>query len=349
MKSLNRLKLTRIILNVIFVFFIIYTSIDNNRDTIPYYVIVIYNVLLFVPSWLNNYLLLPMFRKRKVFIKYILQLFVLFLVSVFVIGNYINRQYVKFLNDDLSEYTSFAVTSVAPKSLKSYQCYFDVYPGILLVLIVMTIGYVIQEYLQKIKNDQKIKTEQNIAELNLLKSQISPHFLFNVLNSLYALSLKSSKETPDVILKLSDILRYSLYESQQKQLLISDEIHVLKTYIEIEKIRIPVNASVYFNCENVNESVKIAPMLLLPIVENAFKHGVDSMIDESYVKINLYCNEKELIFKCENNYKPQIKNDFGGIGLENVRKRLKLLYPSNHFLEIINNKDTYSVSLKIKF
>ena len=169
------------------------------------------------------------------------------------------------------------------------------------------------------------------------------------MNSLYALSLKKSEETPDVILKLSDILRYSLYESQEKEISINKEIQILKTYIDIEKIRISENANITFNHDEIKDSVKIAPMLLLPLIENAFKHGTDSTIETSYIKAFLSCNEKSLIFNCENSFKESSQKDVGGIGIENIRKRLQLLYPSKHQFEIEKDKDVFKVILEIKF
>lgn len=278
-----------------------------------------------------------------------LAVLLLFLTSVIVLGQYLKGLYSQFEKSELADFTPFAIHASVPSSLAAYQHYFDVFPGILLLMAIMAIGYIVQEYGFKIKKEEAILAQQNRAELALLKSQISPHFLFNILNSLYALSLKTAKETPDVILKLADILRYSLYETQEREITISQEIHILETYIAIEQLRIPANARVSFQYVGGKDSIKIAPMLLLPLIENAFKHGVDSTIDDSYIEAHLYCDDNNLRFECKNSYKEKATKDIGGIGIENIRKRLQLLYPSRHVIQIKKEEATFSVTLEIKF
>ena len=349
MKPLKEYNFLRLFLNLVFTGLILVAAISNNQRNLPIGFIFLYNILLFVPAWINNFWFLPNLRRSKKVKHYLISVIVLLLVSIITLGQYLKWLYHQFSTNELDNFTPLAITSPAPKSLEKYQHFFDVYPGIIILMIVMTIGYSVQEFLLKIKKEEKINTQQTLAELSLLKSQISPHFLFNVLNSLYALSLKKSEETPDVILKLSDILRYSLYESQEKEISINKEIQILKTYIDIEKIRISENANITFNHDEIKDSVKIAPMLLLPLIENAFKHGTDSTIETSYIKAFLSCNEKSLIFNCENSFKESSQKDVGGIGIENVRKRLQLLYPSKHQFEIEKDKDVFKVILEIKF
>ncbi|WP_306353105.1 sensor histidine kinase [Flavobacterium sp. '19STA2R22 D10 B1'] len=346
---MNRLNFSRLTLNVVFVGFIVSASVNNNVKNLPLGFILLYNIMLFVPAWINSLWLLPNFRLHKSIIRYTVDAVALFLISVIISGQYLKWLYHHFDKSELSDFTALAVTSSSPQLLEEHQHYFDAFPGIILVMSAMAIGYVLQEYLLKIKKEESIKAQQNIAELVLLKSQISPHFLFNVLNSLYALSLKTSEKTPDVILKLSDILRYSLYETQEKEISIIKEIHILNTYIDIERLRMPSNASISFHYDEVKDSIKIAPMLLLPLVENAFKHGTDSTIGVSYIEANLNCDGKRLLFECKNSFKEQATKDIGGIGIENIRKRLQLLYPTKHILKIKKNKDTFSVTLEIKF
>lgn len=349
MNPLKRLNFSRLLLNIVFAGFIVFASINNNAKILPVGYILLYNILLFVPAWINNFWLLHNFRLHKKFIRYTVDAIALFLISVITSGQYLKWLYNRFELSELTDFTSMAITSSAPKLLEKHQHYFDAFPGIILIALALAIGYVLQEYLLKIKKEESIKAQQSIAELSLLKSQISPHFLFNVLNSLYALSLKTSKDTPDVILKLSDILRYSLYETQEKEISIDKEIHILNTYIDIERLRMPANASISFNHDDVKDSIAIAPMLLLPLIENAFKHGTDSIIGDSYINANLHYDGSRLTFECENSFKEQIAKDFGGIGIDNIRKRLELLYPSRHELKIKKDVATFSVSLEILF
>lgn len=349
MKSLQGYNFLRLLLNIAFIGFIVFAGINNNVKNLPAGFIFLYNIMLIVPAAVNNFWLLPGFRVHKNILRYVATAIALFLISTALLGQYLKWLYNHFQATELSDFTPLAATSSAPRVLENYQHYFDAFPGIILMMSVMAIGYVLQEYLLKIKKEESIKAQQIIAELVLLKSQISPHFLFNVLNSLYALSLKMSEETPDVILKLSDILRYSLYETQEKEISIIKEIHIINTYIDIEQLRMSANASISFDYRQVKDSVIIAPMLILPLIENAFKHGTDSTIGASHIDATLYCDDNILIFECKNSFKEQTMKDFGGIGIENIRKRLQLLYPSKHSLKISKNENIFSVTLEIKF
>lgn len=349
MKSLQVYNLIRLLLNIFFFGLIVFASIDNNDKNLPLFAIVSYNIMIFIPAWINNFVLLPRLRSTKKVKDYLITVLIVLTISIGAAGYYLSWLYDHFNKNELEDFTALAVTSSAPQFLEKYQSYFDAYPGIIVIAVMMAIGYTVQEYLLRIKKNESALAQQRIAELSLLKSQISPHFLFNVLNSLYALSLKMSKETPDVILKLSDILRYSLYESQPKEISVASEIHILHTYIDIERLRMPANATISFQHDDVKETVKIAPMLLLPLIENAFKHGIDSTIDGSYIDVTLSCNDTRLLFKCTNSFKETISKDFGGIGIENIRKRLKLLYPSKHFFSVQKDENIFTVTLEIKF
>jgi len=348
MIRLKDYNIFRLVLNILFTGFILFAAVDNSAKNIPLLFILLYNLLLFVPAWFNNFWLLPNLRKTKNVKHYLISMISIFISGVFILGNYAHFLYNKFEDSRLEDFTALAITSSAPRLLEKHQYYFDVFPAIIMVLLVMIIGYVMQEYASKIKKEEHLNAQNTIAELSLLKSQISPHFLFNVLNSLYSLSLKKAEETPDVILKLSDILRYSLYESQEKEISIKDEIHMLKTYIDIEQLRLPENTNITFDYQ-INNSVNIAPILLLPLIENAFKHGVDSSIDESFISATLICDHKLLTFTCKNSFKESVSKDYGGIGIKNVKKRLELLYPMKHSLEITKSEDVFDVNLEIKF
>ena len=349
MKPIKAIGLLRLFLNLLFTGFILIAALSNNVKNLPVGFILLYNILLLSSAWVNNFWLLPRLRRNKNVLRYVVALTLTVIAATIILGSYLQWLYLEFKTSELIDFTSLAAPSSAPSGLEKYQYYFDVIPGIIIMTAMLSVGYAIQQSLLKIKNDKQIQAQQAIAELNLLKSQISPHFLFNVLNSLYALSLKKSEETPDVILKLSDILRYSLYETQEKEISIRNEIHILNTYIDIERIRISANAQISFVCAQVRDSVKIAPMLLLPLIENAFKHGIDSTIGISYINASLICDENNLIFTCENSFKDAAKKALGGIGIDNVRKRLQLLYPSKHIFEINKGKNVFKITLEIKF
>ena len=184
-------------------------------------------------------------------------------------------------------------------------------------------------------------------ELNYLKKQIHPHFLFNTLNTIYGLALKQSKNTPDVILKLSNLLDYILYQINQPKVHLKEEISHVKEYLELEKIRFQDTLKVSFISDDIPNSVKVAPMLLIPFVENAFKHGaiLDGFL---HVYITITFDKNSLNFTIKNSVKTlekMVVNE--GIGLKNIQKRLDILYPDSYDLQLQHNENWYEVNLTI--
>jgi len=194
---------------------------------------------------------------------------------------------------------------------------------------------------------QEIIKKKLETELQFLKAQTNPHFLFNTLNNIYALARKKSDDTADVVMKLSKLLRFMLYESQKRTVSIADEMQVLTDYIELEKIRYNENLKVDFNRAVDNALQPVAPLILLPFVENAFKHGISENRFSSYIRINLELKNGQLSFFCENSKAEETAKSEGEmIGLGNIKRQLELLYPK-HLLEIKNEKSYFTVLLKI--
>lgn len=189
-------------------------------------------------------------------------------------------------------------------------------------------------------------------ELNFLKSQINPHFLFNTLNNIYSLSLQKSDRSPEMILKLSDLMRYMLYECNVATVSLKREIQFLEDYIALEKIRHGEKAEITFTVEGDTENKNIPPLLLIPFVENAFKHGINAQFGNAWVhiKLKLDTNATAFLFSIENN-KPTLpepkKQMTGGIGIENAKKRLHMIYPKTHQLRIEETNNTFIVELSI--
>ncbi|WP_460219136.1 sensor histidine kinase [Psychroserpens sp. MEBiC05023] len=182
-------------------------------------------------------------------------------------------------------------------------------------------------------------------ELNYLKMQIHPHFLFNTLNTMYGFALKKAEETPDMILKLSNLLDYLLYQTEKPFVLLSEEIAHINDYIELEKMRFNDKINVQFEMSIESDTTTIAPMVLLPFIENSFKHG--SIVENSLnIAIILTATSNMVHFSIKNTH---TKNNTTtpGLGLENIKKRLELLYPDNHNLNIYDNLDTFEVSLQL--
>ncbi len=211
-------------------------------------------------------------------------------------------------------------------------------------------------FIQQEKNElEKIKliTELQLreAELKLLKAQVQPHFLFNTLNNLYGLTLEKSDDAPELVLRLSEILDYILYRCDANRVALSEEIKNLKNYIEIEKIRYSENMKLKLQFPGEIRSLKIAPLILLPFVENAFKHGVSNFAGKAFVELKMVIVDKNLIFNIKNSKNARLKREgrtSKGIGLKNVKKRLELLYPEKYILNIENGEETFSVNLTIE-
>ena len=201
-----------------------------------------------------------------------------------------------------------------------------------------------KELLNKILATQLQLKEQ---ELHYLKRQIHPHFLFNTLNTIYGFALKQSKHTPEIILKLSNLLDYILYQVNKPKVSLKEEVLHIQEYIELEKIRFQDTLKVEFESSQISEEIQIAPMLLIPFVENAFKHGnlVDGFLR---IKVRIEAGNNQLSFFIKNTVKEyDSTNEKSGIGLENIRKRLELNYGNNYQLtnEIVDT--WYIVKLTI--
>lgn len=202
-----------------------------------------------------------------------------------------------------------------------------------------------QKY-ESVEREQELQKEKLQTELSFLKAQINPHFLFNTLNNIYGLSLKNSPQTSDAILKLSELLQFMVHDGAAEKIKLADEIKTLKDYIELEKLRYGNRLSVIFEQEIDNDEELIAPLLLIPFVENSFKHGASQSRFNSSISIQLKLNEGLLNF-CVSNSKEGNSENVTGIGLKNISRQLELIYGKHHQLEIKNQSNTFEVELTI--
>lgn len=193
---------------------------------------------------------------------------------------------------------------------------------------------------------------QSQSELQLLQSQISPHFLFNTLNNMYGIALTEHQKIPSLLLKLSDLLRYSVYEAKEPLVPLKHEIDYLKNYIDFEKIRIGDRLELICELEPVtDEQIKVAPMLLIVYIENAFKHAKNTTDQKILVQISLKTWNGVILFNIKNTYSQQQRKTFdkhSGLGLVNAKRRLEVLYPNQHVLHIEANNNIYNVNLQLK-
>ena len=210
------------------------------------------------------------------------------------------------------------------------------------------LSFLIRSFMQD--TDMKLlKEQQLVSELNYLKAQLHPHFFFNTINNIYGLALKQSTDTAPMVARLGDMMRYILYEADQKSVLLSKEISFLSNYIQVEQIRHQEHIAIQFDVQDIKPSNKIQPLLLLPFIENAFKHGLEEETKEGYVTIVLCQTEHDLTLEVVNSKPPMLsQKDAPGIGIKNVRKRLDLLYPGKYRLDIFDEDDSYRINLIIQ-
>lgn len=201
-----------------------------------------------------------------------------------------------------------------------------------------------------LEKDKVTLERDNLAmELEILKSQISPHFLFNTLNSIYRMSKTGDPKTSESIVRLSNMLRYLLYQTNEEKILLTKELEFLQDYLSLAKLRFGHSTKIDLELDNVNEPYKIVPLILIPFVENAIKHGPERSRNDSWLKVSLKLIDDKLDFEVSNAVNAKSDKPIpGGIGLKNVARRLDLHYERNYTLNVNEDEDFYSVHLVIK-
>jgi sensor histidine kinase YesM len=220
-----------------------------------------------------------------------------------------------------------------------------------LFMVFLSLGLRVLERQSKIEKEQEEMEKAKLnAELALLKNQISPHFFFNTLNNIYSLIGRNNEDSKNAVIKLSKMMRYVLNENGQDSKQLIDEVEFMNNYIDLMKLRIGAKTRINVNFPTEYSDLMIPHLLFISLIENAFKYGI-SVQEESYVNISLECNGHKILFKCENGL-PESNNGpifaSTGIGLENLKKRLSLLYPGRHELEIEKTKNKFEVKLFIQ-
>ncbi len=192
-----------------------------------------------------------------------------------------------------------------------------------------------------------LENEKSQTELSLLKQQINPHFFFNTLNNLYALSLQKDTRTSESILQLSELMRFTIYKGQEDRILLTEEVKYLEDYIELQQMRLRIPLKLSFEKEILNDNFLIAPMLLIVIIENAFKHGIETADQEAFLHISLKVSNHQLEFTCINSVENKLEDHKPGIGLQNLRSRLDLIYPNNYKLVLNKEPGIFKAMLHI--
>jgi len=306
----------------------LYILVDKLVD-VSFFVLIVYINILF---------LIPRFLQKKNLLAYLFSLILL----VLLVTPILTLAYVILYRED----GVYVADILGNKSMIFLRC--------LLVGLTSTGWKVTSDWLVLQGEKRELESQNLQSELKFLKSQINPHFFFNTLNNLYALTLKKSDLAPEIVLRLSEMMRYMLYESNEKEVSLEKEIKYVMNYIELEKLRQGSNFEINFMLDGSPSGQKIAPLMFIPFLENSFKHGLDAQIKRGYVNIKMLLQEKSVQLDIENSKPPSLITPqkalkSGGIGLENVKRRLKLLYPNRHQLQITDNPTSYKVSLNIEF
>jgi two-component system, LytTR family, sensor kinase len=288
--------------------------------------------LMLVIVYLNVFYLIPKYYKARRFLIY-------YFILMILIGIYI---YAAIGLED------FIMPRTRPGQAIINTVIFNFF-NIARYCVIAFLLYDLQEKLDQGKQLNQIKIEKMNTEINYLRAQINPHFLFNTLNNLYGLALEKSERTPEVILKLSKIMDYMLFELDGSKVPLEKDVENLESYIELEKIRQGNNAKIVFNKSGTIDNQLIEPLLLLPLVENAFKHGVNKMIEGAYLEIKLEVAGNGIWFEVTNNYSQSTseKQMHSSIGLTNLRRRLELFYPNHYTLTINDDSVNYRVMLTL--
>lgn len=289
-------------------------------------------------TYFTLYFLLPRYLLRGEYLPF----FTWFVVASFVAGTV--QRYVAFSIHYPLYYPEWLSEPFFwfPKIVKTFAA---IYPVVFAAVAIKLLKY----WYTNQKAQQVLTQEKLQAELKFLKTQIHPHFLFNTLNNLYALTLKKSDKAPETVLKLSELINYMLYECRSDEVALSKEIKFIRNYIDIEKMRYGDKLDIDLRVTGDVGERTIAPLILLPFVENCFKHGASEDLQQSWVKVSIDSHSDHVVIKVENSKAGEngVKRE-EGIGITNVKRRLDLLYPNKHELKIMNGAETYLVILSIR-
>lgn len=335
----------RIVRNAVFWLIFALYHYRGRGSFVNYPVILVTLVISYgIPCYINNLLLIPRYLLRHKYLQYS-ALFILLL----------------FITTTASYYSTMLLNVTLHRllpdidymgSLKDVAFIYHAFPS-LIMFALLTFGKFTFDAITNQRKMEHLEKQKLESELENLKSQINPHFLFNALNTIYGMARRTDKDTADAIMKLSDILRHSLYECNDEQITIEKEMEFLQHYIEFARLRVHDKNSIKIKINADLRNQKIAPLLLIPFVENAIKHGLGKHAGKGWVDINISVSGNELLFVCANsNYNKRQSiigmSNYGGIGFKNAKRRLELLYPSRHALNINDDEELYKVELKMQ-
>ncbi|TKC12344.1 hypothetical protein FA048_01615 [Pedobacter polaris] len=299
----------------------------------------LFSVLNLSAFYINYIFLIPEFiQKRKKYWLYVFSFVFILAASVLI------KTTIAVLNPEDLLQSIGRKGEIHHISVNEYVIVSTFFSGFVLVsscIIKFSVDWFSNEKIQR-----SLESEKKDMELQFLKSQLNPHFLFNSLNNIYSLAYQKSEKTADAILKLSEIMRYMIYESNDSWVDLSKEVEYVTSFVELQKLRFKDGAAVNITINGEIDGQKIVPLILISFVENAFKHGVAND-PEDPIKINIIANQKILHFSVSNKKNKTNKDAMGGVGLNNVERRLQLLYPDRYKLNIVNSATHYTTELML--
>ncbi|WCT13097.1 sensor histidine kinase [Mucilaginibacter jinjuensis] len=295
------------------------------------------NILL---TYLNLYVLMPLFYYRQEYVRYAISLVLILLIGG-ILARFLTHTFIvpweKLHNPvryGLENKNFWIPVRILRLSLETCP----------LIAVTMVIQLMRNAY-EREKNLRDLQKEKFAAEMALLKTQINPHFFFNTLNTLYGLILKKSEKAAKFALRLSDLMHYLLYEASAEKVLLTDEISHLENYINVEQMRFADRLELSFQFSGEITGKLIAPLILLPFVENAFKHGISN--NSGWITININVVQNRLFLNVENSCPINSQISRGGLGLNNVKRRLELTYPGKYDLQVSPQTEVFEVTLKL--
>ena len=307
-------------------------------EKIDYVYTILFQLTLIPAVYINIELLLPKLGNRKRILFYLFSLVILIILFAWINYNFFDNWSAKVFPDYffISYFTFGEIVA-----------FFTVYIIITMLLKLSKSWFLVSALQTELLEKEKQKAK---VELKALKAQINPHFFFNTLNSIYSMALDKDERLPGTVLQLSDLMRYFLYGSRDNFIPLEKDLTVVKEYIALQKLRSNAQLDIETKISGEISDQQIAPLLLITFLENAFKHGAKGSTENTFIKLTINVEKDKLNFTVENNkgYIDEVKTgDHNGLGLENVKRQLELLYPGKHLLNIKDEHDRFTVALQL--
>ena len=307
-------------------------------EKIDYVYTILFQLTLLPAVYINIELLLPTLGNSKRILFYLLSLITIIILFAWINYNFFDKWSAKVFPDYFF---------ISYFTFREVILFFIVYTIITMLLKLSKSWFVVSQLQKELLEKEKQKTE---VELKALKAQINPHFFFNTLNSIYSMALDKDDRLPNTVLQLSDLMRYFLYKSKDNFIPLEKELTVVNDYIALQKLRSGAQLNIGTKMSGEINDQQIAPLLLITFLENAFKHGAKGSSENTFIRLDIKVERNKLNFVVENNKGliDDVNTDgYNGLGLENVKRQLELLYPGKHLLNIKDQPNRFSVALQL--